>query len=93
MRGEVEEVASSGRSFSSVDIALEFELTLEVDLQFELSDGSTASVGGRSQRESERYLASADLEATRKNRREALHRIASIVAGRVYDSLYLELAR
>ena len=93
VRGEVEEVASSGRSFSSVDIALEFELTLEVDLQFELSDGSTASVGGRSQRESERYLASADLEATRKNRREALHRSASIVAGRVYDSLYLELAR
>jgi outer membrane lipopolysaccharide assembly protein LptE/RlpB len=92
VRGEVERVASDGRSFSSVDLALEFELTLEVDLHFDLADGSTASVGGRSQRESERYLASADLEATRKNRREALHRVASIVAGRVYDSLYLELA-
>ena len=35
-------------------------------------------------RESERYVASADAEATRKNRQEALRQLASVLAGRAY---------
>ena len=36
---------------------------------------------------------SADVQAARKNREEALRRAASVVAERVYDSLYESLAR
>ena len=37
------------------------------------------------------YLASADAEALRKNREEALRRLATVLAGRVYDALYESL--
>ena len=41
-------------------------------------DGSDVALDSRVLGESERYLASADVEATRKNRREALHRVYTI---------------
>ena len=40
----------------------------------------------------ELYLASADLEAGRKNRREALRRVADVLAARVHDALGLHFA-
>ena len=39
------------------------------------------------------YFASADLEATRKNRSEAIHRVAGLVAERVVDAVDLEVKR
>ena len=41
--------------------------------------------------DTERYLASADIEATRKNRDEAMRRMANVLAARAHDMLY-ELA-
>ena len=39
-------------------------------------------------KETERYLASADIEATRKNRDEALRKVAVVLAVRIHDLLY-----
>ena len=44
-------------------------------------------------RETEIYLASADLEAGRKNRDEALRRISGLIAARVYDAIYMAVTR
>lgn len=90
--GRVLPVQATSRSFSSVILVLEYELVLEVELLARRSDGSTVPIDPRATRESERYLASADSEALRKNREEALRQVSSVLAGRVYDALYETLA-
>jgi hypothetical protein len=85
--GDVRRLVTTGRSFSSVVLALEYQLVLVVDLEATRPDGTSLSIGGRALEETEFYLASADLEATRKNRDEALRRVAKIIAQRVHDSL------
>lgn len=85
--GRVLPIRAVGRSFSSVVLALEYELTLELELQATRRDGSEVAIGRRALFETERYLASADVEATRKNRQEALRRLSQVLAGRVHDSL------
>jgi hypothetical protein len=84
---------SSGRSFSSVILSLEYELTLALELHATRADGSEVAIDPRVTRESERYLASADVEALQKNRQEALRQVAALLAGRVYDALYETLVR
>jgi hypothetical protein len=42
----------------------------------------------RSLRETERYLASADVGALHRNRAEALRRLASLIAVRVHDEVF-----
>ena len=86
--GNVREVQTSGRSFSSVVFALEYELVLVLDLEATRSDGSPLSIGRNSLQEAEYYLASADVEATRKNRDEAIRRVAQVLAQRVHESLF-----
>ena len=85
--GRVLPIRARSRSFSSVVQALEYELTLDVELLARRSDGTIVPIDGRATRESERYLASADSEALRKNREEAIRQAANVLAGRVYDSL------
>ena len=92
LSGSVLPIRAGSRSFSSVVQALEYEVVLEVDLQARRSDGSEVPIDRRAMRESERYLASADSEALRKNRSEALRQAANLMAGRVYDALYESLA-
>ncbi len=92
LSGRVEDVSVSGRSFSSVLLALEFQLTVDLELRATLRDGSEVPFDAAALRESERFLASADVEAERKNREEAVRRVASLLAGRVYDGLAEALA-
>jgi hypothetical protein len=87
LSGRVVTVATRARSFSSVVLTLEYEITLALDIVARRRDGSSVPLEFRALRESERYLASADIEATRKNRQEALHRISTVLAGRIHDSL------
>jgi hypothetical protein len=91
--GRVLPISTSGRGFSSVVLTLEYEITLALDLHAQRSDGSELGIDPQALRETERYLASADVEATRKNREEALHRLSSVLAGRVHDALYEALVR
>ena len=92
LSGSVERVSIAGRSFSSVILALEYQLTLDLDVRATRRDGTQLAIDRKSMRETERYLASADIEATRKNREEAVRRVASVLAGRVHDALYEVLA-
>jgi hypothetical protein len=92
LEGKVLPIHAAGRSFSSVVMSLEYELTLELQLHALRSDGSEVALDARVLKESERYLASADPEVMRKNRDEALRRAAQMLAVRVYDALYVSLA-
>lgn len=76
------------RTMSSVVLALEQTVTLRIELEWTTRSaaGSTRQLlPGQLLGESEIYFASADLEATRKNRVEALRRVAGLVAERVVD--------
>lgn len=92
LRGLVPPLETRGRSFSSVVLALEYELSLTLELRAVRADGSAVAIDPAALRETEIYVASADLEATRKNRDEAVRRLAGVVAGRVHDVLAERLA-
>lgn len=92
LSGTVDQVSVEARSFSSVVLAMEFQLTLGLDIDAVRSDGTELPLDARALRETERYFASADVEATRKNRSEAVRRLAALLAGRVHDALDEALA-
>ncbi len=90
--GAVKSVEIRRRSFSSILFALEYEVTLQLALAVTRRDGSEVPIDPNALRESERYLASSDVEVTRTNRQEALRRLAGVLAGRVHDALYERIA-
>lgn len=85
--GRVLQIQTNPRSFSSAILALEYEVALELALEALRSNGSRLALPRGSLRETERYLASADVEAERKNRQEALRRLADLLAARFFDSV------
>jgi hypothetical protein len=91
--GAVQHLNVSPRSFSSVALALEYVVRMQLDLRVEHRDGTVIALDPRALADTETYLASADVEATRKNRRESIHRLARLLADRIYDSLYETAAR
>ncbi len=91
LSGRVLPIQTVGRSVSSVVLILEFEVTLRLDLKVRTRGGSQVLLDPMSLQETERYLASANVEVTRKNREEALRLLASTIASRVYDNLYAGL--
>ena len=88
LSGSVRRLSVQPRSFSSVVLALEYEVGMALQLQAERRGGRTLPIDPRALAETDTYLASADLEAMRKNRRETIHRLASLLSARVFDSLY-----
>jgi hypothetical protein len=74
-------------SLSPVVLTLEYELTLELALRARGPDGRERESDARALRETERYLSSADAEAQRKNRDEALRRVSRLLAARFLDWL------
>jgi hypothetical protein len=90
--GAVKSVDTRRRSFSSILFALEYEVRMELALTLARRDGTPVAIDANALRESERYLASSDLEVTRTNRQEALRRLAGVLAGRVHDALYERIA-
>ena len=86
--GSVLRVQTSSTSFSSVVLALEYQVSLTLDLHAKRADGAEIPLDPRSLRETERYLASADVAALRRNREEALRRLASVLAMRVHDEVF-----
>lgn len=85
--GSVLPVLSSTRSFSSVNFAIEYEVVLRLRLDVVRPDGEKVLLDPTALTDSELYLASADVEVTRKNREEALRRVATGLAERVHDVL------
>jgi len=86
--GVVEPIVTRTRSFSSIALALEWEVTLQLAVYAERPDGSKIRLDEDATLATERYLASADVEATRKNRDEAIRTMASGLASHVHDMLY-----
>jgi len=90
LTGRVLPLLTRPQTFSSVVLALEYSVTLQVELALERSPQPGAPRKVRPLpagllRDTEIYFASADLEATRKNRAEALQMIADLIAQRVAD--------
>jgi hypothetical protein len=85
--GRVRGVSSRATSLSSVVLALEYEVTLDLELAARRRDGRALEDVFGALSGSERYLSSADAEAERKNRVEALRRVAAVVAARYFDGL------
>ena len=86
--GSVLPIQTSSTSFSSVVLALEYQVSLSLELHARRADGTEIPLDPRSLRETERYLASADVAALRRNREEALRRMASVLAVRVHDEVF-----
>jgi len=89
--GRVRPIYTAARSFSSVLLALEYSVTVTLDIKAQRRDGRVVPIDGSALTQTDIYLASADIEALRKNRQEALHRVSEMLAERVHDSLYERL--
>jgi hypothetical protein len=87
LRGRVADIATSGRSFSSVVSTLEFAVGVSLDLEL-VRPGTEIGIDRRALRARESYLASADIEVQRKNRDEALRKIAVVLAARIHDVIW-----
>ena len=90
--GAVAKLGVARKSFSSVSLALEYELELALALNVARRDGTLVPLDVTSQRETERYVASADVEVERTHREEARRRLAGLLAGRVHDALFERVA-
>ena len=91
--GTVRELEVNARSFSSIAFALEYQILMQLALEARRSDGTPVGIDPAALRDFELYLTSADVGAERRNRDEALRRLASVMASRVGDSLAEQLAR
>src|SRR5690606_25366716 len=87
LSGLVRPLVTRSRSFSSVELALEYEVELSVELSARRPDGTAVDIDRSVLRDWELYLASADVEVERKNREEALRRLSQLLATRVHDAL------
>ncbi|MEM7408974.1 MAG: LPS assembly lipoprotein LptE [Myxococcota bacterium] len=90
--GQVLPLRVAAASLSPVVLTLEYELTLGLDLTATATDGRELRFDPQRFRETERFLASADAEAQRKNRVEALRRISRTLAARFLDQLAVSAA-
>jgi hypothetical protein len=94
LRGKVQSIDTTGRSFSSVDFSLEYQVRMRLEVTVTRNDETLTeeeaevALDPRAMVESELYFASADVETTRTNREEALRRLSSLMAGRIHDALY-----
>lgn len=86
--GIVEEVSVQSRTFSSIQFALEYSVTVRLSLDVRRRDGTEVKLDERTLQESDLYFASADVEAMRKNREEAVRRVGVVLAGRLHDGLF-----
>lgn len=86
--GSIESLQTRGRSFSSIQFALEYRMRMRLRLEVTRQDGTPVPIDGRAFSETEIYLSSSDLEVTRTNREEALRRLAGTMATRLHDVLY-----
>ena len=89
IRGRIRPLDVTSKSFSRFVAALEYGLTLKLDLEVVRAKGDVVRLDPRMLTESDVYLASADIEVTRSNRLEVLRRLSDLLASRVADSLEL----
>jgi hypothetical protein len=86
--GAVLPIVSRADATTSVAFAIEYELTLRLDLSVTRAGEEAVALDRRSLQKSEFYFASSDVEVQRKNRQEALRSASSAIAGHVHDVLF-----
>lgn len=89
LRGRIRPLNIRSQSFSSFVAALEFSLTLQLDIEIVRGEGDVVRLDPTMLTETDVYLASADVEVTRTNRLELLRRLSDLLATRVADTLEL----
>lgn len=90
--GAVLPLAVEQTSVSSVLLALEYRVSMSVQLRALGRDGTPLLSEPILVSESDRYLANPDVEILRKSRAELLRRLSSLLAERCFDALYEALA-
>ena len=81
--GRVRSVDTFGRTFTPGIIAIEYTVTIQLDVILRGPSQELLKVDRFAQQASEIYLASADLQISQKNREEALRRVSMILADRL----------
>lgn len=89
LRGRIRPLDIRSHSFSRFVSALEYGLTLQLDLEVVMAGGDVVRLDPSMLSESDVYLASPDVEVTRRNRLEVLRRLSDLLASRVADSIVL----
>jgi hypothetical protein len=89
IRGRIRPLEVVSKSFSRFVAALEYSLTLQLDLEVVRAEGDIVRLDPSMLVETDVYFASPDVEVTRTNRLEVLRRISDLLASRVADSLEL----
>lgn len=89
LRGRIRPLDIRSQSFSTFVAALEYAVTIQLDLEIVRPGGSVVRLDSVMLTETDTYLASADIEVTRTNRLEALRRLSDVLASRVADSVEL----
>ncbi len=88
LSGRVLGVRTASRTLTQKIQAIEFTVTVTiVPVLTRDSDGKTFKFDRLARSASEVYLASFDLEVSRKNREEALRQITAVLASRIYDEV------
>jgi hypothetical protein len=89
VRGRIGRLDTTSKSFSRFVAAVEYGLTIRLDLEVVLLSGDIVRLDSATLTESDVYLASPDIEVTRTNRLEVLRRLSDVLASRVADSIEL----
>ena len=88
LKGSVKAVNTASRTLTTNIRAIEFTISVRIDpVLVRNSDGRTLKLDRLSRSADEVYLASFNLEISRKNREEALRRITAVLADRIYDDV------
>jgi hypothetical protein len=88
LEGQVKSVTTSSRTLTTQIRAIEFTVVVRIEpVLVRNADGRKLKLDRLSRSADEVYLASFDLEISRKNREEALRRIAAVLADRIYDDV------
>jgi len=93
VRGRVADVETVGRTFTPGVRALEYTVTVQLELTVSGPGGQSIAIDPFAQQATEVYLASTDVQLGRKNRDEALRRLAGMLAARIRRELERELDR
>lgn len=87
LRGRIRQLDTRSVAFSRFVAAVEYGVTLNLDLELLFAGGNIVRLDPRMLSEADSYLASADIEVTRTNRLEVLRRLSDLLASRVADSI------
>jgi len=93
VRGRVTGVETLGRTFTPGVRALEYTLTVHLELAVTAPGGRPVPLDPFAMRAVDVYFASTDVEIGRKNRDEALRRLAAMLAARIRRELERDLER